>query len=143
MISTKIIRQPIQLDRLSVAEIINIILIVHQSVQPQAPLLIHVGVPLACTGLLDNGKDVFRAYAQKFTQSMLAVIIQIVLAKLGVGLMMQSHVLWGMACMMLAIRTQRFLSDFLITTGGVGGVVNNVYHSVKLIGMARKLSKGG
>ncbi|WP_018885720.1 conjugal transfer protein TrbL family protein [Paenibacillus massiliensis] len=105
--------------------------------------ILRVGIPLACAGLLDNDKGVFRAYAQKFTQSMLAVVIQIALAKLGVGLMLQSHVFWGMACMMLAIRTPRFLSDFLITTGGGGGVVNNVYHSVKLIGMARKLSKVG
>nr|WP_018751901.1 conjugal transfer protein TrbL family protein [Paenibacillus sanguinis] len=105
--------------------------------------ILRVGVPLACAGLLDNDKGVFRAYAQKFTQSMLAVVIQIALAKLGVGLMLQSHVFWGMACMMLTIRTPRFLSDFLITTGGGGDVVNNVYQSVKLIGMARKLSKGG
>lgn len=105
--------------------------------------ILRVGIPLACAGLLDNDKGVFRAYAQKFTQSMLAIVIQIALAKLGVGLMLQNHVFWGMACMMLAIRTPRFLSDFLITTGGGGGVVNNVYHSVKLIGMARKLNKAG
>ncbi|MNC09433.1 hypothetical protein D3C75_570560 [compost metagenome] len=105
--------------------------------------ILRIGIPLACVGLLDNDKGVFRAYAQKFMQSMLAVVIQIALAKLGVGLMLQNHVFWGMACMMLAIRTPRFLSDFLITTGGNGGVVNNVYHSIKLVGMARKLGKAG
>lgn len=67
--------------------------------------ILRVGIPLACSGLLDNDKGVFRAYAQKFMQSMLAVVIQIALAKLGVGLMLQNHVFWGMACMMLAIRT--------------------------------------
>ncbi|QWU13175.1 hypothetical protein SAMN04487895_11743 [Paenibacillus sophorae] len=105
--------------------------------------ILRVGIPLACAGLLDNDKGVFRAYAQKFTQSMLAVVIQIALAKLGVGLMLQNHVFWGMACMMLAIKTPRFLSDFILTTGGGGGVVNNVYHSVKLVGMARKMMKAG
>ncbi|MNP50180.1 hypothetical protein D3C76_1444290 [compost metagenome] len=74
---------------------------------------------------------------------MLAVVIQIALAKLGVGLMLQDHIFWGMACMVVAIRTPRFLSDFLITTGGGGGVVNNVYQSVRLVGMARKLIKAG
>ncbi|MDU7472181.1 MAG: DUF6102 family protein [Paenibacillus macerans] len=105
--------------------------------------ILRVGIPLACAGLLDNDRGVFRAYAQKFMQSMLAVVIQIALAKLGVGLMLQNHVFWGMACMVLAIRTPRFLSDFLITTGGGGGIVNNVYHSVKLVGMARKMMKAG
>ncbi|AIQ13812.1 conjugal transfer protein TrbL family protein [Paenibacillus durus] len=105
--------------------------------------ILRVGIPLACAGLLDNDRGVFRAYSQKFLQSMLAVVIQIALAKLGVGLMLQNHVFWGMACMMLAIKTPRFLSDFVLTTGGGGGVVNNVYHSVKLVGMARKLTKAG
>lgn len=61
--------------------------------------ILRIGIPLACAGLLDNDKGVFRVYAQRFTQSMLAVVIQIALAKLGVGLMLQSHVFWGMACM--------------------------------------------
>ncbi|MFB5678081.1 conjugal transfer protein TrbL family protein [Paenibacillus terreus] len=105
--------------------------------------ILRVGIPLACAGLLDNDRGVFRAYAQKFMQSMLAVVIQIALAKLGVGLMLQNHIFWGMACTVLAIRTPRFLSDFLITTGGGGGIVNNVYHSVRLVGMARKMMKAG
>lgn len=105
--------------------------------------ILRVGIPLACAGLLDNDRGIFRAYAQKFMQSMLAVVIQIALAKLGVGLMLQNHVFWGMACMVLAVRTPRFLSDFLITTGGGGGIVNNVYHSVRLVGMARKMMKAG
>ena len=104
--------------------------------------ILRVGVPLACVGLLDNDKGVFKAYLNKLFQSMLAVVVQIVLSKLGVGLMLNMHVFWGLACMMLAIRTPRFLQDFLITTGGGGGgVINNVYHSVRLIGMAQKLAK--
>ena len=104
--------------------------------------ILRVGVPLACVGHLNNDKGVFKAYLNKFFQSMLAVVVQIVLSKLGVGLMLNMHVFWGLACMMLAIRTPRFLQDFLITTGGGGGgVINNVYHSVRLIGMAQKLAK--
>lgn len=102
-------------------------------------LILRIGVPLACVGLLDNDKGVFKAYSQKFMQSTLAVVVQIALAKLGVGLMLNMHIFWGVACMVLAIRTPRFLSDFLITTGGGGGVVNNVYHSVRLVSMARKM----
>lgn len=106
-------------------------------------LILRIGVPLACVGLLDNDKGVFRTYITKFFQSTLAVVIQIVLAKLGVGLMLNMHIFWGVACMMLAIRTPRFLQDFIITTGGGGGtgIVNNVYHSVRLVGMAKNLVK--
>lgn len=105
-------------------------------------MILRIGVPLACAGLLDNDRGVFKAYSQKFIQSTLAVVVQISLAKLGVGLMLNMHVFWGVACMVLAIRTPKFLGDFLITTGGGGGgAVNNVYHSVRLVQMARNLVK--
>ena len=106
-------------------------------------LILRVGIPLACVGLLDNDKGVFKAYLNKFFQSTLAVVIQIALSKRGVGLMMNMHVFWGVACMILAVKTPRFLQDFLITTGGGGGgaIVNNVYHSVRLVQMAKNLSK--
>lgn len=63
----------------------------------------------------------------KFFQSALSVIIQISLAKLGVGLMMNMHIFWGVACMILAVRTPKFLQEFIVTTGGGGGgaIVNN------------------
>lgn len=104
--------------------------------------ILRVGLPLACVGLLDNDKGVFKAYMNKFFQSMLAVVVQIALAKLGVGLMLQMHVFWGVACMILAVKTPKFLQDFLITSGGSGGgVVNNVYHTVRLVGMVKNLAK--
>lgn len=105
-------------------------------------MILRIGVPLACVGLLDNDKGVFKAYSQKFIQSTLSVVVQIALSKLGVGLMLNMHVFWGVACMILAIRTPKFLGDFLISTGGGGGgVVNNVYHSVRLVQLARNVLK--
>ena len=103
-------------------------------------MILRVGVPLACVGLIDNDKGVFKAYLNKFFQATLAVLIQLCLSKLGVGLMLNMHVFWGVACMVLAVKTPKFLQDFLITTGSGGGgaVVNNVYHSVRLVQMLKK-----
>lgn len=77
----------------------------------------------------------------KFFQSAVSVVVQIALCKLGVGMMMNLHMFWGIACIVLAIKTPRFLSEFMIPTGGGNGVVNNVYHSVRLVGMAKNLMK--
>ena len=134
------------LDKLSRDELLALIRAYDQYIQ-EAVSYTHLDVykrqPLACVGLLDNDKGVFKAYLNKFFQSTLAVVIQIALSKLGVGLMMNMHVFWGVACMILAVKTPRFLQDFLITTGGGGGgaIVNNVYHSVRLVQMAKNLSK--
>lgn len=105
-------------------------------------LILRIGVPVACVGLLDNDKGVFKAYSTKFIQSAFTVIIQICLCKLGVSFMLNMHIFWGVACMMLSLKTPKFLSEFLLAGGGGGGsVVNNVYHSVRLVGMARNLMK--
>lgn len=108
-------------------------------------MILRIGLPLACTGLLDNDKGVFKTYLTKFFQSTVAVMAQISLCKLGVGMMMNVginlNVFWGIACLVLAIKTPRFLSEFMVPTGGGGGMVNNIYHSVRLVGMAKNLMK--
>jgi hypothetical protein len=105
-------------------------------------LILRVGIPIACVGLLDNDSGVFKNYLATFFKSMLSVVVQIALAKLGVGLMLNMHVFWGVACMILALRTPKFLAEFVIPTGGGnGGAINNVYHSVRLVGMAKNFMK--
>lgn len=109
-------------------------------------LILRTGFPLACVGLLDNDKGVFRTYGNKFFQTVFAVVVQISLCKLGVGLMLNLgfnlNMFWGIACLILAIKTPKFLSEFMVPGGsGGGGVVNNVYHSVRLIGMAKGMVK--
>lgn len=103
-------------------------------------LILRVGIPVACVGLLDNDKGVFKSYMNKFFQTALAVIVQICLCKLGVGMMLNMHIFWGIACMILAIKTPKFLSEFLVPAGGGGGgVINNAYHSVRLVQMIKKV----
>lgn len=89
-------------------------------------MILRIGVPVACVGILDNDKGVFRNYMMKFFQSAFSVVVQIALCKLGVGMMMNMSMFWGIACIVLAIKTPRFLSEFMVPAGG-GGVVNNVY----------------
>ena len=103
-------------------------------------LILRVGIPVACVGLIDNDKGIFKSYMNKFFQTALAVIVQICLCKLGVGMMLNMHIFWGIACLILAIKTPKFLSEFLVPSGGGGsGVINNAYHSVRLIQMIKKV----
>lgn len=101
-------------------------------------LILRIGLPLACVGILDADNGVFRTYIQKFFQSTLAVMVQIVLAKVGVALMLNTHVFWGIAALTLAIKTPRFLQEFIIVSGGSGaGLMGNMYQSVRLVQMAK------
>ena len=105
-------------------------------------LILRIGIPLACVGLLDSDKGVFRTYIQKFFQSTLSVIIQIVLAKLGVVLMLNAHVFWGLAAVILSVKTPKFLQEFMITSGGSSsGAMGTVYQSVRLVQIAKSAFK--
>lgn len=102
-------------------------------------LILRIGLPLACVGLMDNDNGVFRSYIQKFFQSTLAVLVQIVLAKLGIAFMLNLHIFWGIASLLLALRTPKFLQEFLIISGGQGGMMNKVYSSARVYQMGKAI----
>ncbi len=104
-------------------------------------LILRMGVPIACTGLMENDKGVFGPYIKKFFQSTMTVVVQISLAKMSVGLMINAHVFWGIAAMMLALKTPKFLQEFMITTSAGGNPMNTVYHTTRLVQMAKSVVK--
>ena len=104
-------------------------------------LVLRMGVPIACTGLLENDKGVFASYIKKFFQSTFTVVVQIALAKMSIGLMLNAHVFWGIAAMMLALKTPKFLQEFMIVSGGGGNPMNTIYHTTRMVQMAKTVFK--
>jgi hypothetical protein len=106
-------------------------------------MILRIGLPLACIGLMDRAdSNVFKTYIQKFFQSTLAVLVQITLAKLGVGLMLNAHVFWGVASMLLAIRTPKFIQEFLIISSSQGGGISNkIYSTARIYQMSKAFFK--
>ena len=104
-------------------------------------LVLRMGVPIACTGLLENDKGVFASYIKKFFQSTFTVVVQISLAKMSVGLMLNAHVFWGIAAMMLALKTPKFLQEFMLISSGGGNPMNTVYHTTRMVQMAKSVIK--
>lgn len=104
-------------------------------------LVLRIGMPFACTGLMDADKGVFRSYIQKFFQSSFTVLLQVVLTKLGLVLMINKHIIWGLAASYFAVKTPKFLQEFLILSGGGGGMVNTVYSGARLVEMGKRIVK--
>ncbi len=104
-------------------------------------LILRIGLPLACVGLMDRDGGVFKNYIQKVYQSTLAVLVQIVLAKLGVALMLNAHIFWGVAALVLAIKTPKFLQEFLIVSAGQGGMTNKIYSTARIYQMGKTIFK--
>lgn len=56
-------------------------------------MVMRVGIPLACVGLLDNDKGVFRAYINQFVKAFVTTIVQIMLCKIGLSLMLGATII--------------------------------------------------
>jgi len=98
-------------------------------------MILRIGVPLACVGLMDANQGVFRTYIQKFLQVGFTVLLQIVLAKFSLALVLSSHLIWGFAALIMAIKTPRFLQEFLVLPEG--NASSTIYASTRLAQMVK------
>ncbi len=108
-------------------------------------MVMKIGVPLACVGLLDNDKGVFRAYINQFVKAFITTIVQIMLVKIGLSLMLNAtmlssqNIMWGIACIMAAMSMPKILREFLVPTGGDGHFGNTVFQTVHIASLAKSV----
>lgn len=108
-------------------------------------MVMKIGVPLACVGLLDNDKGVFRAYINQFVKAFITTIVQIMLVKIGLSLMLNvtmlssQNIMWGIACIMAAMSMPKILREFLVPTGGDGHFGNTVFQTVHIASLAKSV----
>jgi len=105
-------------------------------------MVMRIGIPIACTGLIDNDKGVFAPYMKKFFMNAATVLIQIALIKLSMTVLIMGNPFYALAMVFVAMRTPKFLQEFTVNMGGAGGsVINTVYHSSRLYQMAKQAMK--
>lgn len=94
-------------------------------------LVLRVGVPIACVGLVDSDLGVFKGYMQILYKTMFTSIIQIVLMSLAFRVaagMKLPHLLFGIALVATAFSTPVIMQQVLVPTGrGGGGLTSKVY----------------
>lgn len=104
-----------------------------------------LGVPLACTGLLDNDKGVFKSYMNQMVKLIITTMFQIVLMRLGLALGLNAgafdgtgwNMLYGIACIFLSLKVPQILSEWMIPSGGNGGGMQKLY-AVSMVSRAVK-----
>jgi hypothetical protein len=105
-------------------------------------MVMRVGVPIACTGLIDSDKGIFAPYMKKFFMNAATVLIQIALVKLSLTVMVMGNCFYALAIVFVAMRTPKFLQEFVLSAGGAGGsVVNTIYHTSRLYQMVKQAMK--
>lgn len=117
-----------------IAIILFVILYIQFLVRGVEILILRLGFPLACVGLIESNSGVFQSYSQKLFKSVLTVVVQIVLCKLGLALVFTSHWFYTIATVIMAIKTPSFLQEFMLTgnSGGMSAVIMNTSKTIEL-----------
>lgn len=98
--------------------------------------------PIFCVGLLDSNKGIFAPFIKKFLQSAFTVIIQIILAKIVILLISSSQLIMSVAVLLVALRTPKFLQEFMILSGnGTSGISNTIHTVSKVIELKGQLTR--
>jgi len=102
-------------------------------------LIIRVGFPLACCGIIDANGGIFSGYVNKMFQTVLSVTVQVVLAKVSILMAIGSHFIWAIAFAILAIKSPNILRDLIYNPGGGGGGISQAYYASQMIrGLIKK-----
>ena len=103
-------------------------------------LILKMGFPLACIGLVDSDKGIFAPYMKKFFQSIVTVIVQIALTKLAILLILSAQLIQATAVLIVALRTPRFLSEFMLSTNhGTTGVMPIVHGTSRTLELIKRM----
>lgn len=128
--------------------IILLVILIMQFIKKGVEMLIlRLGVPLGVIGFLDSDGGLSKNYFKVFYQCSFSVIIQLVLFKFSIGLWAGCSnsitapitALIAIAVMLVAISAPKFVSQFLVQTGGGGSMVSNMYFASSMASQAKRL----
>lgn len=104
-------------------------------------LILRLGIPIACMGLLDSDGGVFKSYIQTLFQAMFTTVVQIALMSLSLRAMTVFSlptVLFGIAALMGSFGTPVMMQKFMVaSSGGMGNITNKIYSGARLAQMAK------
>ena len=102
--------------------------------------VLKLGFPLACVGLVNPDGGVFKSYSEKLIKSILTILVQIILCKIAIVLLINVKMLFGIAAIILAIKTPKFLQEFMLG-GGTGGISNVIVTTSKTMELSSQIKR--
>lgn len=102
--------------------------------------ILKMGFPLACVGLVNPDGGVFKSYSEKLFKSVLTVLVQIILCKIAIALILNVKMLFGISAIILAIKTPKFIQEFMLG-GGTGGISNVIVTTSKTMELSSQIKR--
>ena len=106
-------------------------------------LILRLGIPFACLGLIDSDMGIFKGYIQIFFKAMLTSVVQILLLSLSLKIVTNLHnmnVMVGLVVLMAAFKTPNLLQQILVQNGG-SGVMQKVQSGAMLASSIKGLMR--
>lgn len=111
--------------------ILTVVLIVKLIQRGFELLVMRLGVPIACLGMVDSDMGLFKGYIQTFFKAMFTSVIQIVFLSMSLRMIVTPaliNLICGFAAIGLAFATPAMMQQLLITVGrGGGGLSQKIY----------------
>lgn len=105
-------------------------------------LILRIGMPLACLGLLDSDYGIFRNYTQILYRTLFTSVIQVTLFSLSVRVMTAPeliNIILAIAILMTAFSTPTLMQQILIPGGRGGGITHKIYTTSMAVRGVRSL----
>lgn len=111
-------------------------------------LILRLGFPLACLGLLDSDNGVFTSTVKVFIQTSLTTIVQLffMMLSMTIFIKMQTELynpFLCIACLMAAFATPKMLQFILLQVGGGGSPANTLSQAAHLVNSFSGAGGGG
>lgn len=93
-------------------------------------LVMRLGVPISCLGLVDSDMGMFKGYIQTFFKAMFTSIIQIVLMSFSLRVIVTPglfNLICGISIITTAFATPAMMQQMLVATARGGGISQKVY----------------
>jgi len=107
-------------------------------------LMLRIAFPIACVGLVDSDKGIFKGFFQKFIMLSVSAFAMIFFFRFSLLLVMNGNPFWGLAAGMAALKTPDVLRDFMIGYGGggVAGRAMSVVYASSMVSRGVSAIKG-
>lgn len=104
-------------------------------------LILRLGIPFACIGLINSDGGAFNGYIKKFISNGFTVIVQILLVQISLAFLAKNHFVLATSSMLMASRTPQMLHEFMITAGtGFMSKARSVSSTIHSVGIMRAIS---
>jgi len=98
--------------------------------------VLRMAFPIGCVGLIDSDKAMYKAMCQTLFQCCATIVVQVGLSQLALSVIIAGHPIVGIAVIVAALGTPKFLQHFMVPSGG-GVNSGTVYQASRMLQMAK------